>query len=278
MTTELVAIAVAISSAGGEMPEIETLARRVQTLGASVDFWNQFMMWGLAAAAIAATWVVVATRLTIVRSRELATAQISLDSAKDRKAAADSKAKDVKIAEATEAAGHANERAASLELEAQKLRGQVLSQGPRANSLVGANRKKLIDALIPYKGQLVDVRHSAFAIMVNSSVVSSTPIGDDALGLANALIPILKESGWSTPDNALLGNLTGRGIQVDISMNASAETRNAAQAIVEALRSIKLETFGVYPAAQDRFKRVGSEVFHPPLSDNTIVITVLTHE
>ena len=96
---------------------------------------------------------------------------------------------------ARETAGAAVERAAALEVEALQLRKELVLQGPRANLIAGDNRKKLVDALKPFAKQPVDVRHRASVMMVNSRIVQVTPIGDDTVGLANALVGVLKEAG-----------------------------------------------------------------------------------
>lgn len=64
--------------------EIDSLTQRVTDLTYAVDFWNRWMLWGLVAASVAALWIVGATRLTVVRSKQLSMAQELLDSAKER--------------------------------------------------------------------------------------------------------------------------------------------------------------------------------------------------
>jgi hypothetical protein len=169
------------------------------------------------------------------------------------------------------------ERAAVLEIEALKLRSQMLQQGPRGNLLAGENRRKLVDALRPFSGQQIDVRHSASVIMVNGKVVMSTPIGDDALGLANTLVGVLKDAGWKLPQTPLLSSFQGHGVQVEISHNASRETQRAAEALVASLLKVSLAVSGPFPINDDRAKRVGTDVILPALDENTIILEVMTH-
>jgi hypothetical protein len=86
-------------SDGENMSEIESLASRVRDLSQSVDWWNSAMIWGLALAALAALFVLIATRVVVTRAAQLSAAQDSLSSAKDRRLQSDLKDKDVKIAE-----------------------------------------------------------------------------------------------------------------------------------------------------------------------------------
>ena len=82
------------------MSEIQSLTLRVRDLNDSVDSWNQLMIWGLALAAIAAVFVVIATRIVVTRAGQLSTTQELLSAAKDRQLALDLKDKDDKIAQA----------------------------------------------------------------------------------------------------------------------------------------------------------------------------------
>jgi hypothetical protein len=61
----------ALPETAGKISEIDTLTSHLNRLTDAVDFWNRWMVWGLVIAAVAATWVVLATRLTIVRSKQV---------------------------------------------------------------------------------------------------------------------------------------------------------------------------------------------------------------
>lgn len=264
----------AMTSEGENVSEIQSLTIRVQSLSHSVDWWNAAMIWGLAMAAVAAVFLVIATRIVIARTGELSKAQDLLSEAKDRE-------KDVKIAEAQRGSAEANERAASLEVTALGLRKQLMLQGARENLITGENRRKLVDALKPFSGQHVDVRRSAFPFMVNGKIVSITPIGDDTVGLAEALLGVVKDAGWVSPPTVLPWGIQETGISVEITDAASAPTRSAADALVGALHSLSLSVSGprVLPFGSSRFARVGTvEQATPPLlGKDTILLGVLTH-
>src|SRR5450631_2799405 len=145
-------------SEGASVDEIGSLTLRIKDLSHSVDFWNELMLWGLALAAIAAVFVVVATRIVVSQTGKLSEAQDLLSAAKDRVAAKDSKDKDGNISLANKAAGDANERAAKLEVEAGKLRLQLSAQERRSNVLLQPQiRARFGSRVKPFAGQYFDV-------------------------------------------------------------------------------------------------------------------------
>jgi hypothetical protein len=115
--------------------------------------------------------------------------------------------------------------------------------------------------------------------MVNGTVVTATPLGDDSVGLANALVGVMKDAGWSLPPTALLYSSQGYGINVEIVDRASPSTRAAAEALAKALRGISLVVFGPQGISTDRAQRVGTaaQALSPPFDENTIILGVLTH-
>lgn len=86
-----------LSDALAKISEIDSLTTRRNALSEAVDFWNRWMLWGLVIAAVAAAWIVLTTRLTVLRSQQLSAAQGELDLAKDRQLQTDLKEKDVEI-------------------------------------------------------------------------------------------------------------------------------------------------------------------------------------
>lgn len=79
------------------MSEIQSLTTWARDLSQSVDWWNSAMIGGLALAAIATVFVVIATRIVVARSGQLSKVQGFLSEAKDRQLQSDLKAKDVEI-------------------------------------------------------------------------------------------------------------------------------------------------------------------------------------
>jgi hypothetical protein len=271
----------------------------------SLEAWKAFFEIG-GIALLAATFIfgagayLVNDRLNKIQSQELASFRLRFEEEQQKTAHAQQEAAEAKalaggferdIAVANQKSGEANERAASLEIEAANqreraaklelealtLRQQMLVQGPRENLLKGQNRQEFVNMLKPFAGQKIDVRHSSFTLMVNSHVVSSSPIGDDALGLSQSLIDALKDAGWLSPATPLLSGFQGQGMKVEIVQAASPETRAAAIALVDALRKVTLEVDGPLLDNEEQAKRVGDEVISPPLDGNTIILNVFSH-
>jgi hypothetical protein len=267
------------NESGENVPAIQSLIARAQDLGRSVSHWNNVYMILVAFTVVLAAGVFVAQFIVIKKGKLLADTQDELIAEKDRQSAADSKDKDLKISDAKRAAEEAKEHTAALEVEALKLRKELVMQGARENLLSGDNRQKLVDALKLFAGQKVDVRYSANAFMVNGAVVTATPLGDDSVGLANALVGVMKDAGWSLPPTALLYSVQGYGVNVEIVDRASPSTRAAAEALAKALRGVSLVVFGPQVISTDRAQRVGTaaQALSPPLDENTIILGVLTH-
>jgi hypothetical protein len=276
----------------GKSSEISSLTHKVSDLTQSFDFWNHWMLWGLGFAAIAAFWIGITTRMTVVRSKQLTVAQGNLDSAKEAQLRIELKDKDQKIAdafkasgEANERAGHAeeraagaNERSAALEVEALRLRKQLVAQGPRESMLRGEARQRLVDALKPFAGQRVDFRNSASIIQVNGRNVMSTPIGDDTVGLAVALIGVAKDAGWETPSEPLPTFVVSQGIEIMVSRDASERTLETAIALGHSLQNVPFEkVLGPVFADANRIARTGSAPILPALDKDTIVVEILGH-
>jgi hypothetical protein len=188
------------------------------------------------------------------------------------------------LAEVNRQASDANERAKALDLEAAalefanlSLQKELLKQGPRENLIVGETRHTLVGVLKSFAGQKIDVRHSASTPTVNGEIVSSLPIGEDALGLASSLIGVLKDAGWRLPGFPLPSRSLGYGVRVEILPNASPATRNAAHMLVEALHKVPLVVSGPHLVPENLAKRIGTEVQEPPFDENTIILVVMTH-
>ena len=85
-----------LSKTVGNSSEIDSLTQRVVLLTNAFDFWKRWMLLGLGFAALAAIWIGVTTRLTIVRSKQLTVAQGDLDAAKEGQLNLDLKQKTLK--------------------------------------------------------------------------------------------------------------------------------------------------------------------------------------
>jgi hypothetical protein len=169
------------------------------------------------------------------------------------------------------------QRVVEAEAKSLSLQKELRMQGPRQNLLVGDTRRALVDCLKPFAFQKIDVRRSAWAMEVNGAVVSSTPLGEDTIGVSEALVSILKEAGWQVPPGPLLGAWQGYEINVWFRQAASARTMSAAIALTQALKRVPLNVSGPTPVTKDLTERVGTAIVSPPLTDDTIILTVLTH-
>jgi hypothetical protein len=204
-----------------KMPEIHSLALRVRDLGQSVDWWNTAMIWGLALAAIAAVFVVLATRVVVTRTGQLSAAQELLNTAKDRQLQADLKVKDVEI-------GNLNVRAAGLEVEAATLRKQLSTQERRANVLMDPlNRKHFVARIAPFSGQYFDV--------------SSCRMDESEIGYFSMAV-------WGTCDLSTRCTYGSRSAADGWSIS-KATMRSVEVVIVEPGRELLIAFFGVGPVA-----------------------------
>ena len=201
------------------MPDISSLTNEIDRLNTSISRWNAAIIVLMFLAALAAVGLVIAQRLVIKKSEQLA-------SVADQKAQLESAVKDQKIAEAmqaaaksNEAAGKANERAARLELEALSLQKDLIIQEPRTNLLYGENRKRLIKAFEPFAGQHYEVR-------VCSISFNQYNVDQDTTGVALLLISILKESQWTGSYSPVRQDgCSGQGMMVSVPSEASESTR-----------------------------------------------------
>lgn len=270
---------------GENVSDIQRLTARAHELTTSIALWNSAYMVLVALTVVLAAGVFIAQFVANKKSVLLAGVQDEIIKEKDAIAAADSKAKDAKIADALQAAGaaneragEANERAATLEVEALKLRQQLVAQGPREALLRGETRQKLVDALKPFAGQRVDFRNSASIIQVNGKNVMDTPIGDDTLGLATALIGVAKDAGWESPSNPLPTFVVSQGIEILVVRDASERTLEAAIALGHALQNVPFEKVqGPKFADPNRIARSGTDPVIPAFGKDTIVVEILSH-
>ena len=143
----------AARSEGDNVSEIQSLSLRVRDITQSVDWWNTAMLWGLAFAAIAAIFVVIATRVVVAKSKELSQVQDQLGDAKDKQLALDLKAKDTQIelakkgaAEATATAKGFESKIADSDARVKSAEAQVASSMARSDEAVA--QVKTADARI----------------------------------------------------------------------------------------------------------------------------------
>ena len=157
---------------------IQGLIDHAHDLSQKVDWWNGAMLWTLILAAIAATLVVITTRMVILRSGQLADAQNEIIELKESEAS-------LKIAAAQKAAGEANERAAEAneKTEREKLARLELERGVSPRRLTGEQRAELTKLLR----------------RVKAGVAIVSPITDgEASDFADDLDSAIKGASWET--------------------------------------------------------------------------------
>ena len=174
--------------------DIQELTSRIERLSTAADFWNKAMLWGLVAAALAAVFIVITTRLAITRAKQAADAQGELDKAKDRDLQTVLKDKDIAI-------GHAQQDASDAKATQQRVETELIKQKERTASAEKAasdaalalakfkeprflspeQQDKLITDAKPFAG-----RNFAFAVFPDP----------ESLALARLLDGLLKSAGW----------------------------------------------------------------------------------
>jgi hypothetical protein len=189
-------IANATNSEVENVPEIQALALRVEELTRSVDFWNQLMIWGLAVAATAAVFIVVATRVVVSRTGQLSTVQDLLREAKDRQLQVDLSQKGVEIGQLKVAAD-----ASEVEIAATKT--EMAKQQTRA-ATAERSLLELQERIKPRR--LTDKQSEDFVAILGKSPNTSIKLGwtsgggDECFKFLQQLMPLFKQAHWKVPE------------------------------------------------------------------------------
>ena len=211
------------------MSEIDSLTHVVKRLNESVDFWNGLMIWGLVLAAIAALVVVGSTRLVVIRSKQLATAQGNLFDAKDAEL-------------------RTNLANTSLEAEALRRDNLVLEKDVlklRARTeyrhLTSEQQTTVRKAMKEYEGQ-------TFVLVVYTSESDSSALGDDIRFTLDGV----GGAGWKLAGSAGVGSAAPEtGVAIKVKADASEKTLAIAGKLAEALRAQGLFAPPVTKLAKD---------------------------
>jgi hypothetical protein len=264
-------------SEGGNVGEIQSLTLRINDLSRSIDFWNELMLWGLALAAIAAVFVVIATRIVVSQSGKLSDAQGELVAAKDRQLALDLKSKDGKIEEARLATAgistqleHERQKTARLQMDAAKLEKQTLDlsaqlqiAGSRAALLMDRSNQKLFERLSAFKGQKVQIKVCSFEDLEMRFAATTLA------GLITAQHWTVSLSKGPSPCSI--------GMGVYVRYDASESVRNAAIELGNLLMDLKLMRSGPTKVVVSPKPIEGAIVYIEPPSADTILLLVYTH-
>ena len=203
------------------MSDIDSLAQSVRDFSQNVDFWNQLMIAGLAIAAAATVFVVIATRIIVIRTGQLSTAQDRLGEARDRQLRADLKDKDIEI-------GTLRLSAASLEVEAARLRTQLAAQERRADILMDPNlRPHFVARIARFKGQPFDV--------VSCGIKES-----EIEYFSMAIWGTLSGAGWNIGKIENNSPSCSAGLLVLVNPTASVAVREAAKALLDGFVALGL--------------------------------------
>jgi hypothetical protein len=253
-TQESAIITNATSLEDESMSEIDALAAKVVQLSSAADFWNKAMLWGLAAAALAAVFIVITTRLAILRTSQAGEAQAELEKAKDRVLADDLKTKDLQIEEM-------RAKAAGLDKEAAALRAQLVKQDSRGHLLEDATKRAtVISALKPFAGTKVAIRWCPKGFSDNEMTF-----------LSLHLMGVFTEAKWAVVDVSptLLGCAPGMFLSID--PNAPPLTKKAADAAAKALTQIGLLGAPVVTLTPGKLSTADTKYLETPGVDGIIV-------
>ena len=260
------------TSEGEKMSELQSLALRARDLNQSVDWWNTAMIWGLVFAAIAAIAVVVATRIALVRTKELAETQNRISGIKEADAnleqqrmgkelaaaVARGKEADARIAEAQRGVAEANTRAtkaqeslalaeqhsAEANAKAEGFRLDIAKANERAASAnETAERERLarlqLEArlaprvLTPDQQRLI----AANLRLLGSFAAQMFWYSDitEVTRISDNIGSTLVAAGWTTAGAHAQGGVIVSGIVVAVGRNATANLRTAADRLVSEL-------------------------------------------
>jgi cytoskeletal protein RodZ len=245
------------------MSEMNSLTRHVEKLGESLDFWNRWMVWALILVAIAAIWVVVTTRFTILRSKELSVAQGVLDTAKGTKLSLELKEKDQQIANVKSDSDKANAKAEGFRLDiaranesAANAEAQVAIATAEAAKASAAQKQveitlaaqqeraaraesELLELQLRTKGrEVTEQQASLFRENANSKpkgFVSITAMNDstEAIAYAQQLSSLINQNGWQSQisRSVLVGDV-GLGVTVVIKSTLPLQTDASGHTLV----------------------------------------------
>jgi hypothetical protein len=222
------------------VPDLQSLASRVQNLSSKVDWWNTAIIVALVFTAFAAVAVVVTTNVAFRRAKQLAAAQSSLSSVKE---AASSETISGLQKDATDA--KATQQRVEIELSKQQERAAIaeralleLQERNKPRRLTNQQQQHIADRLRTFSGQKVNL----FAYSGEFEVATLTT------DLAGALDG---PTGANWIVSVALGTESSRavsGIIVEVMPNSDSQSQSAAGALVSVLKEQSLAVFGPIPA------------------------------
>jgi hypothetical protein len=206
----------------GNVSDIQSLTLRVQELTEKVDFWNKWILWALAFAAIAAVFLVVTTRLEVVRAKELSIAQKGLSEAQNRQFS-------LEVAKINEAAAQANEKAESEHLARVKLEKQLAPRTLDASTrqIIGKELSKFAPGFsgrkVKVSSYVADAEGMVFSLeimdIITKAGIEVEPIIGRIVpvGLVDMGVKVTGPSGDEAFIRSLIGNIHSH---LDTALNA----------------------------------------------------------
>jgi hypothetical protein len=242
---------------GENVSEIQSLAFRVWDLSQSVDLWNQLMLWGLALAAIAAVFVVLATRIVVNRTGQLSETQELLSAAEDRQLQFDLKGKDIEIGNLKLRSDTAEAGISSAQADA--ARANFLAEQEK---LARVELQKLVEwrTITPEQQKKIAARLKRFPkVRIAFTVNAGDPEG---FAFATQIAEVAVEAGWNIVAFAPVTNLGSFRTGVSITTTGDRNTLDASDALTaelnllnfDATRSPEIDPRSTDPLEHDHFR------------------------
>jgi hypothetical protein len=215
------------------------------------------MVAGLIVAAFAAMWVVVCTRLTIVRAKELADVQGLLSTAKEAQLNVDLKEKDIQIAEAGTASLQALQQAKAAEAQIAEAHARASEANENAKRAEAQTAEAQL-ALAKLKTPRTLSPEQSHGIVANISAYADTPYDlwvspdTEATSLMEQIDSALHAAKWQFNQAGTLqyankaGVVSASGMAVHIDKADNPKLVPAAQAFGTALRDAGIPIATIY--------------------------------
>jgi hypothetical protein len=230
----------AVRTMSPNVSDLESLISRAGELSSKVDFWNNAVLVALFVTAIAAAGIVAAQRKAFVRAKELSDVQDQISGIKEA-------ASQLELARLTK-------ENLTLQSDLLKLREKMADR-----HLTPDQQKNVSARLRPF----AKTRLNFFAMAGDSEII----------GISEEVLKVLADphlSNWSvTVGSGQDSSILSSGILVQVSLDADAGTKNAASALIAALKTEGLAVSGPLPPSQGA---IMGNIARDPLAKIRIVV------
>ena len=212
------------------MLDIQSLTDEIQRLSQSIAWWNKWVIVGMTATAIAASFLVIAQLMVNKDSKVLSDTQERLIKLKDEKVADELSSKGVLIAKANERAANAEMRAAEANqiAEGERLARVKIEERLAPRSLTARQIASLAERLKPYAGISIDILQ-----------IGESP---EITHFRSLIETPLRKAGLRPLSSTAVGSGSFIGVSVGILVGASDPEKMAAAAILAALNAEGITT------------------------------------